>query len=71
MVMLTILLGLLSTLVGGGVIQRHALSKFPEGNDIDRHLVRQMTVLSGGNDQWLRFIYPQPRDGCQNRRRRM
>ncbi len=28
------------------VIQRHALSEVSEGNDIDRHLVRQMTVLS-------------------------
>lgn len=45
MVMLTIL-GLLSTLVGVGLYSVHALSEVSEGNDIDRHLVRQMTVLS-------------------------
>lgn len=46
MVMLTIL-GLFCLLWSGvGLYSVHALSEVSEGNDIDRHLVRQMTVLS-------------------------
>lgn len=39
-----------------GLYSVHALSEVSEGNDIDRHLVRQMTVLSRGNDQYFRFV---------------
>lgn len=45
MVMLTIL-GLCLLWSGVGLYSVHALSEVSEGNDIDRHLVRQMTVLS-------------------------
>lgn len=46
MVMLTIL-GLFCLLWSGvGLYSVHALSEVSEGNDIDRHLVRQMTVLT-------------------------
>ncbi len=56
MVMLTIL-GLFCLLWSGvGLYSVHALSEVSEGNDIDRHLVRQMTVLSQGNDQYFRFV---------------
>lgn len=56
MVMLTIL-GLFCLLWSGvGLYSVHALSEVSEGNDIDRHLVRQMTVLSRGNDQYFRFV---------------
>lgn len=55
-VMLTIL-GLFCLLWSGvGLFSVHALSKVAEGNDIDRHIVRQMTVLSQGNDQYFRFV---------------
>lgn len=55
MVMLTIL-GLFVYSGRGGVIQRPCFIEVSEGNDIDRHLVRQMTVLSQGNDQYFRFV---------------
>ncbi|MDA8478434.1 methyl-accepting chemotaxis protein [Citrobacter sp. Awk 4] len=55
-VMLTIL-GLFCLLWSGvGLFSIHALSKVTEGNEVDRHLVRQMTVLSQGNDQYFRFV---------------
>ncbi|MGV3820682.1 methyl-accepting chemotaxis protein [Citrobacter portucalensis] len=55
-VMLTIL-GLFCLLWSGvGLFSLHSLSKISEGNDIDRHLVNQMTVLSQGNDQYFRFV---------------
>ena len=55
-VMLTIL-GLFCLLWSGvGLFSVHALSKVAEGNNIDRHIVRQMTVLSQGNDQYFRFV---------------
>ena len=55
-VMLAIL-GLFCLLWSGvGLFSRHSLSKISEGNDIDRHLVHQMTVLSQGNDQYFRFV---------------
>lgn len=47
LVMLTIL-GVFCLLWSGvGLYSVHALSKVSEGNEVDRHLVRQMTVLSG------------------------
>lgn len=56
MVMLTIL-GLFCLLWSGvGLYSVHALSEVSEGNDIDRHLVRQMTVLSQGNDQFSALL---------------
>ena len=55
-VMLAIL-GLFCLLWAGvGLFSLHSLSKISEGNDIDRHLVHQMTVLSQGNDQYFRFV---------------
>ena len=55
-VMLAIL-GLFCLLWSGvGLFSLHSLSKISEGNDIDRHLVNQMTVLSQGNDQYFRFV---------------
>ncbi|MBA7876020.1 MULTISPECIES: methyl-accepting chemotaxis protein [Citrobacter] len=55
-VMLAIL-GLFCLLWSGvGFFSLHSLSKISEGNDIDRHLVHQMTVLSQGNDQYFRFV---------------
>ncbi|EPQ2977221.1 methyl-accepting chemotaxis protein [Citrobacter freundii] len=55
-VMLAIL-GLFCLLWSGvGLFSLHSLSKISEGNDIDRHLVHQMTVLSQGNDQYFRFV---------------
>ena len=50
-------LGLFCLLWSGvGLFSLHSLSKISEGNDIDRHLVHQMTVLSQGNDQYFRFV---------------
>ena len=55
-VMLAIL-GLFCLLWSGvGLFSLNSLSKISEGNDIDRHLVHQMTVLSQGNDQYFRFV---------------
>lgn len=55
-VMLAIL-GLFCLLWSGvGLFSLHSLSKISEGNEIDRHLVQQMTVLSQGNDQYFRFV---------------
>ncbi|WP_368988319.1 methyl-accepting chemotaxis protein [Citrobacter freundii] len=55
-VMLAIL-GLFCLLWSGvGLFSLHSLSKISEGNDIDRHLVHQMTVLIQGNDQYFRFV---------------
>ncbi|HHL3184814.1 methyl-accepting chemotaxis protein [Citrobacter freundii] len=61
-VMLAIL-GLFCLLWSGvGLFSLHSLSKISEGNDIDRHLVHQMTVLSQGNDQYFRFVTRLSRD---------
>ncbi|MET3813535.1 methyl-accepting chemotaxis protein [Pantoea sp. UYEF8] len=55
-VMLTIL-GLFCLLWSGvGLFSIHSLGALSEGNDVDRHLVEQMTVLSKGNDQYFRVI---------------
>lgn len=51
------ILGLLCLLwSGAGLFSVFSLSKMSQGNDVDRHLVRQMTVLSKGNDQYFRFV---------------
>ncbi|MBD8180860.1 methyl-accepting chemotaxis protein [Pantoea agglomerans] len=55
-VMLSIL-GLFCLLWSGvGLYSIHSLGTLSEGNDVDRHLVEQMTVLSKGNDQYFRVI---------------
>ncbi|MFW0698214.1 methyl-accepting chemotaxis protein [Pantoea sp. R13S299] len=55
-VMLTIL-GLFCLLWSGvGLYSIHSLGALSEGNEVDRHLVEQMTVLSKGNDQYFRVI---------------
>ncbi|MDF2043185.1 MULTISPECIES: methyl-accepting chemotaxis protein [unclassified Pantoea] len=55
-VMLTIL-GLFCLLwTGVGLYSIHSLGALSEGNDVDRHLVEQMTVLSKGNDQYFRVV---------------
>ncbi|WP_312757035.1 methyl-accepting chemotaxis protein [Pantoea brenneri] len=55
-VMLTIL-GLFCLLWSGvGLFSIHSLGALSEGNNVDRHLVEQMTVLSKGNDQYFRVI---------------
>ncbi|UIL50630.1 MULTISPECIES: methyl-accepting chemotaxis protein [Pantoea] len=55
-VMLSIL-GLFCLLWSGvGLFSIHSLGALSEGNDVDRHLVAQMTVLSKGNDQYFRVI---------------
>lgn len=55
-VMLTIL-GLFCLLWSGvGLYSIHSLGALSEGNNVDRHLVEQMTVLSKGNDQYFRVI---------------
>ncbi|WP_130835046.1 methyl-accepting chemotaxis protein [[Erwinia] mediterraneensis] len=51
------ILGLFCLLwTGVGLYSVHSLSQLGTGNDIDRHLVSQMTILSKGNDQYFRFI---------------
>ncbi|MBE5680111.1 methyl-accepting chemotaxis protein [Pantoea agglomerans] len=55
-VMLSIL-GMFCLLWSGvGLYSIHSLGALSEGNDVDRHLVEQMTVLSKGNDQYFRVI---------------
>ncbi|MEN4934322.1 methyl-accepting chemotaxis protein [Pantoea agglomerans] len=55
-VMLSIL-GLFCLMWSGvGLYSIHSLGALSEGNDVDRHLVEQMTVLSKGNDQYFRVI---------------
>ncbi len=56
-VMLTIL-GLFSLLWSGiGLFSIHSLNSLSDGNDVDRHIVEQMTALSQGNDQYFRMYY--------------
>ncbi|MFK3932923.1 methyl-accepting chemotaxis protein [Pantoea agglomerans] len=55
-VMLSIL-GMFCLLWSGvGLYSIHSLGALSEGNDVDRHLVEQMTVLSKGNDKYFRVI---------------
>ncbi|HBL8921625.1 TPA: Tar ligand binding domain-containing protein [Enterobacter hormaechei] len=55
-VMLTIL-GIFCVMWAGvGLYSTWSLSRVSDGNDVDRQLVRQMTVLSQGNDQYFRFV---------------
>lgn len=55
-VMLTILGVFCLMWLGVGLYSTWSLSRVAEGNEVDRHLVRQMTVLSQGNDQYFRFV---------------
>jgi methyl-accepting chemotaxis protein len=56
MVML-IILGIFGLLWSGvGLYSVYALSKVSQGNEVDRALVTQMTLLSQGNDQYFRFV---------------
>ena len=41
---------------GVGLYSVLSLSKMADGNDVDRQLVRQMTLLSQGNDQYFRVV---------------
>jgi len=41
---------------GTNVYSGWSLSRIADGNDIDRQLVQQMTVISQGNDQYFRFV---------------
>jgi hypothetical protein len=41
---------------GVGLYSVYSLSKVADGNEVDRQLVTQMTVLSQGNDQYFRFV---------------
>ncbi len=55
-VMLTVL-GIFCVMWAGvGLYSTRSLSRVSDGNDVDRQLVRQMTVLSRGNDQYFRFV---------------
>ncbi|MEY0397298.1 methyl-accepting chemotaxis protein [Providencia rettgeri] len=52
-----VLLSILCLILGGtNVYSGWSLSRIVDGNDIDRQLVQQMTVLSQGNDQYFRFV---------------
>ncbi|WES67652.1 methyl-accepting chemotaxis protein [Superficieibacter sp. HKU1] len=56
LVMLSIL-GIFCVLWSGvGLYGVISLTKVAEGNDVDRQLVKQMTLLSQGNDQYFRFV---------------
>ncbi|WP_090136742.1 methyl-accepting chemotaxis protein [Kosakonia oryziphila] len=55
-VMLAIL-GIFGVLWSGvGLYSVFSLSKVADGNEVDRQLVSQMTLLSQGNDQYFRFV---------------
>ncbi|QOV63421.1 methyl-accepting chemotaxis protein [Kosakonia pseudosacchari] len=52
-----VILGIFGALWSGvGLYSVFSLSKVAEGNDVDRQLVTQMTLLSQGNDQYFRFV---------------
>ncbi|QNQ21908.1 methyl-accepting chemotaxis protein [Kosakonia sp. SMBL-WEM22] len=54
---LLVILGIFGVLWSGvGLYSVSSLSKVADGNEIDRQLVTQMTLLSQGNDQYFRFV---------------
>ena len=54
---LLVILGIFSVLWSGvGLYSVSSLSKVADGNEVDRQLVTQMTLLSQGNDQYFRFV---------------
>ena len=55
-VMLTILGIFCLMWAGVGLYSTWSLSRVSEGNEVDRQLVKQMTILSQGNDQYFRFV---------------
>ncbi|RAU36489.1 methyl-accepting chemotaxis protein [Enterobacter sp. ECC-175] len=55
-VMLTILGIFCLMWAGVGLYSTWSLSRVSDGNEVDRQLVQQMTVLSQGNDQYFRFV---------------
>ncbi|MCX8963751.1 HAMP domain-containing protein [Erwinia psidii] len=51
------ILGLFCLLLSAvGMYSVYSLSALSKGNEVDRELVNQMTILSKGNDQYFRFI---------------
>ncbi|MFS2225766.1 methyl-accepting chemotaxis protein [Pantoea sp. B65] len=51
------ILGLFCLLwLGVGLYSVYSLNALGKGNEIDRHIVNQMTILSKGNDQYFRFV---------------
>ncbi|RSB33550.1 methyl-accepting chemotaxis protein [Enterobacter cloacae] len=55
-VMLTILGIFCLMWAGVGLYSTWSLSRVSDGNEVDRQLVKQMTILSQGNDQYFRFV---------------
>ena len=55
-VMLTILGIFCLMWAGVGLYSTWSLSRVSDGNEVDRQLVKQMTILSEGNDQYFRFV---------------
>ncbi|MGP3592723.1 methyl-accepting chemotaxis protein [Vagococcus sp. WN89Y] len=52
-----VILGIFGLLWSGvGLYSVFSLSKVAQGNEVDRQLVTQMTLLSQGNDQYFRFV---------------
>ncbi|WP_039056975.1 methyl-accepting chemotaxis protein [Enterobacter sp. Bisph1] len=52
-----VILGIFGLLWSGvGLYSVFSLAKVADGNDVDRQLVTQMTLLSQGNDQYFRFV---------------
>ncbi len=56
-IVMLVILGILGLLWSGvGLYSVFSLSKVADGNEVDRQLVSQMTLLSQGNDQYFRFV---------------
>jgi methyl-accepting chemotaxis protein len=55
-VMLTILGIFCLMWAGVGLYSTWSLSRVSDGNEIDRQIVKQMTLLGQGNDQYFRFV---------------
>ena len=48
---------------------QHGPSRVSDGNEVDRQLVKQMTILSGQRSVFPLRYPTEPRDGSQSRRR--
>ncbi|AUU99516.1 methyl-accepting chemotaxis protein [Phytobacter ursingii] len=56
-IVMLVILGLFGLLWSGvGLYSVFSLSKVSDGNEVDRQLVSQLTLLSQGNDQYFRFV---------------
>jgi methyl-accepting chemotaxis protein len=56
-IVMLVILGIFGLLWSGvGLYSVFSLSKVADGNEVDRQLVSQMTLLSQGNDQYFRFV---------------